>query len=159
MRNYFLLLCFLFCFSNVGTSQLQKVTFEKEDFVAPTVENLTWLMSNIDTTSWNNALFPLGFKSLPFEQMVNSLEYKKVAGKMSQYIGLDAQYGVVSMMWKDESGKHYVSKKLRKSLKGKEHEARGFYRVRANDKVWVIGIESNKSKAITEMITIEVEKN
>jgi hypothetical protein len=141
-----------------GFSQVTSVNLNKQKFFLPTIEGMAYLFENVDSNIWNTTLLPLGIISLPLWAKVNALEYKKTAGGFSEYIGMDDRYWVLSVIWKDDSGKNYLSTNLKKQLKGKETGVSGTYRIKYKDKDLIISIESNKDKAIYEMITMEIER-
>ena len=150
--------CLVFLCAGTGFSQVTSFSVNKQSFVSPTVESMAYLMQHIDSLKWNEVLLPLGFKSLPTSMKVNILEYDKKVNGMSQYIGYDDGYGVLTIIWKDESGKTLISGNLKKALKGKDYNTPGFYKTDYKGTGLVIGIESSKAKVINEMITVEFER-
>jgi hypothetical protein len=141
-----------------GFSQVSTITINKQKFFQPTIEGMAYLFENVDSNIWNATLIPLGITSLPLSKKVNALEYKKTAGGYSEYIGMDDRYWVLSIIWKDDLGKNFLSTSLKKQLKGKETNVGGTYRFKYKENDLIITIESNKDKAIYEMITMEIER-
>ena len=139
-------------------SQVESMSVGKEKFLNPTINSVSYLMNNIDSVIYNQVLLPLGLISLPSSQKVNALEYKKSKNGITQYIGFDDRFGVLTVTWKDESGKNFMSSVLKKSLKGKEHTVPGCYKTMVNTQNIIICIESKKDKTINEMITVEFER-
>ncbi len=140
-------------------SQVEKMMVDNETFFQPTLGSMGYLMANVDSVVWNESLLPMGFKSLPPAQKVNALEYKKSIADLTQYIGFDERFGVLTVIWKDESGNNLITNDLKKALKGKEHTTIGYYKTQLNGKDVIIGIESEKKgKGVNEMITIEIER-
>ena len=139
-------------------SQIETMKINKETFFSPSIASMNYLMINVDSVKWNESLLPLGFKSLPTPQKINALEYRKSQNGITQYIGFDDQYWVLTVIWKDESGKNMISNDLKKSLKGKDQKSPGIYKIEYGGQNLIIGIESDKDKVINEMITVEIER-
>lgn len=157
MRKSFALIVTLFSFT-CSFSQVSSVTFNKQSFFNPTIESMGYLLTHVDSSSWNKALLPLGIPSLPLEMKVNALEYKKKVSGYTQYVGYDDHYGVLTVIWKDESGKNSFATPLRKKLKKSETKVSGIYKTDYQGLSLIISIEGNKDKEINEMITVEVER-
>lgn len=150
---------FLFLFINLTGalfSQLESIKIEGEPFLNPTLNSLSYLISNIDSVKYNQALLPLGFHWLPATKNTNLQEYKKLKNSNTQYVAFDAKYLLLTITWKDESGKNPISSALKKSLKGKEHTTPGCYKTLIQERNVIICIETKKEKAINEMITVEI---
>lgn len=158
MKRIFYISILLVLITGAGYTQLSSFNINKQTFVKPTVESFGYLMENVDTSKWNEVLLPLKYQLLPAHARVHSLEYKKATEAQSQYIGFDDRYWVLTIIWKDATGKILVSKDLKKSLKGKEHSTPGFYKVEYKGMNLIIGIETLKEKEISEMITVEIER-
>jgi hypothetical protein len=157
MRKGFALMVTFMCII-CGFSQVSSVTFNKQKFFEPTVESMGYLMTNVDSVIWNSSLLPLGIPSLPAGQKVNALEYKKKVDGFTQYIGYDDRYGVLTVIWKDESGKNSFAKPLQKKLKKNQYNVAGTYKISYKGLSVIISVESNKDKGINEMITMEIER-
>ncbi len=157
MKKGFALIVLFFSIT-CSYAQVSTVTFNKQSFFNPTVESMGYLMSHLDTATWNKTLLTIGFAELPANMKVNVLEYKKKIDGFSEYIGFDDSYGVFTVIWKDESGNNSFATGLRKKLKKNAHTTPGTYRVDYKGVFVIIGIESNKDKGINEMITMEIER-
>lgn len=157
MKKGFALIVLFIC-ATWNYAQVSSVTFNKQTFFNPTVESMGFLMTNVDSVIWNKTLLPMGIPSLPAGMKVNALEYKKKVDGFSQYIGYDDRYGVLTIIWKDESGKNSFAKGLRKKLKKNELKVPGTYRIDYKGLSMIISIEGNKDKGINEMITMEIER-
>lgn len=159
IRKRFAFAVFLFFLSiGISYSQIESVKVNKETFFKPSIASMSYLMFNVDSVKWNESLFPLGFKSIPPLQKVSALEYKKSQNGMTQYIGFDDRFWVLTIIWKDESGKNMISVELKKSLKGKDQKTPGIYKIQYGGQDLVIGIESSRDKVVNEMITVEIER-
>jgi hypothetical protein len=158
MRKLVYISVFMFMIINGMYAQVSKFKIRDEVFVEPTLDAISFLFSNIDSVKWNDALLPLHFKSIPAAKKVTALEYKKESDGVSEYIGFDDRYGVLTFIWRDELGKNMISKNLKKTLKKKEYNSSGTYKIQYNGFNFVISIETTKDKAINEMITVEQER-
>ena len=139
-------------------AQVESFTIGKDVFIKPTIQSIGYFMENVDTNKYNEVLYPLKFKSIPAAQRAHGLEYKKTVEDFSQYIAFDERYWVLTIIWKDMKGKHYISKELSKSLKGKDYNAPGYYKIQYKTMDLVIGVETIKDHGINEMITVEIER-
>src|SRR5688572_29392425 len=148
-----------FCLGSYNIySQVKSFKIKDQGFIEPTMDGINYLFTHVDSVDWNNVMYPLGFKSIPFSQRFTALEYKKEYQGISEYIGFDAKYGVLTFIWKDPSGKNIISKEMKKALKKKEYNSSGTYKIQHNGLDYVISLESNKEKAVYEMITVELER-
>lgn len=154
------LLYILICIfaSNHLYAQVSSFKIKDQPFIEPTMDGISYLFTHIDSVEWNKVMFPLGFKSIPSSQKVTALEYKKDVEGVSEYIGFDDKYWVLTFIWKDASGKNLISKDLKKALKKKEYNSSGTYKINHNGLDFIIAMESNKEKAVYEMITVELER-
>lgn len=139
-------------------AQVESMKINNEVFLKPTVSTLGFLMMNVDSVIWNNNLFPLKIPSLPSGAKVTALEYKKVVKGMSQYINFDDRFWVLTIIWKDESGKNFITKGLKKELRKHEYNTTGYYKIDYKGTSLIISIDSNKEKTVNEMITVEIER-
>lgn len=158
MRAVICILVLWFLFLGAGLAQVSSITINKQTFLNPTIESMGYLMENVDSVKWNEALLPMGIPSLPASMKVNALEYKKSVNGITQYIGFDDRYWVLTIIWKDESGKNILSSGLKKKLKGKNHTVPGTYKIQYKGMDLIISIETNKDKVVNEMITMEIER-
>ncbi len=138
--------------------QVTKFEINEETFVLADIETLSFLSSHADTVEWNKNLSKIGFKYIPPTQQSKLLEYKKEVNGIYEYINFDTKYKVLTLIWKDRSGKNIITKSLKKTLKKKEYNSSGTYKIQHNSIDYMITFESNKEKAIYEMITVEIEK-
>jgi hypothetical protein len=157
MKKSFALIVLLFCLA-FNYAQVSSITFNKQTFFNPTIESMGFLMTNVDSVIWNQTLLPMGIPSMPVNMKVNALEYKKKVTRFTQYIGYDDRYGVLTVIWKDESGKNSFIKGLRKKLKKKEYNTPGTYKIDYKGLSVIISLEGTKDKEINEMITMEIER-
>src|SRR6478735_6873750 len=97
-------------------------------FFQPTVENMSYLMAHVDTNLWNQKLNSVGLR-FSKEKVENQVEYKKQADDIYQYVGYDVVYGVLTVVWKDASGKKSIIGDLKKELKGKETNTPSTYKL------------------------------
>lgn len=155
LRKLFLLLAL-----SIGciNAQVESMKINNEFFLKPSVNTLGFLMTNVDSVVWNDNLLPLKIPSLPSGAKVTALEYKKVFKGMSQYINFDDRFWVLTIIWKDESGKNLITKGLKKELKKHEYNTTGYYKIDYKGTSLIISIDSNKEKSINEMITVEIER-
>jgi hypothetical protein len=151
-------ICAFCMFSHHMYAQVSSFKIKDQSFIEPTMDGISYLFTHVDSVDWNNVMFPLGFKSIPPYKKVNALEYKKEVEGISEYVGFDDQYWVLTFIWKDPSGKNLISKNLRKALKKNEYNSSGTYKIQYNGLDFIISMESNKEKAVYEMITIEQER-
>lgn len=157
MRKLVYILICIFA-SNHLCAQVSSFKIKEESFVEPTMEGISYLFTHVDSVEWNNIMLPLGFKSVLPSKKVTALEYKKEVEGVSEYIGFDDRYWVLTFIWKDASSKNLISKNLKKVLKKKEYNSSGTYKINFNGLDFIIAMESNKEKAVYEMITIELER-
>jgi hypothetical protein len=139
-------------------AQVESFSIDKDVFLKPSIQSIGYLMENVDTNKYKEVLYPLKFESIPANQRAHGLEYKKSVADRSQYIAFDERYGVLTIIWKDITGKHYISKELLKSLKGKDYNAPGYYKIQYKSMDLVIGVETIKDHGLNEMITVEIER-
>jgi len=123
----------------------------------PAIESMSYLMLNVDTSIWNAKLASLGLKEVE-EKHENQIEYTKTQSDVYQYVGFDIQYGVLTIIWKDASGKKSIIGALKKQLKGKETSTPSTYKFNYGGIDYVVGVETKKDKGIYEMITMEFER-
>lgn len=155
LRRVVICVCFII---GIGYSQIETFKSGKETFVKPGLNTLGLLMTNIDTVYWNKALLPIGFRWLPQSERMYLLEYKKKVQGYSQYVGFDHGYGVLTIIWTDDSGKLSICKGLKKALKKKDYQVPGTYKTMVNNLNLIISLETRKEKSIHEMITVEVAR-
>ena len=117
MKRLLYIMIPLFFVSNHLYAQVSSFKINDQAFIEPTMDGITYLFTHVDSVDWNNVMFPLGFKSVPASQKVTALEYKKEVNGVSEYVGFDDRYWVLTFIWKDGSGKNLVSQKLKKTLK------------------------------------------
>ncbi len=151
---------FFLCLTGLGFvhSQVETMKINKETFLKPSLNSLGYLMLNVDTVIWQQTMASIGIPALPANKKVNVMEYKKTADGLSQYVGFDDRFWVLTIIWKDESGNNYITKELKKSLKKNLYNNTGYYKIQYQGYDLIIEIESNKEKAINEMITVEIER-
>lgn len=140
------------------SAQVESMKINKEVFLKPSVNSLGFLMTNVDSVIWNDNLLPLKIPTLPTGLKVTALEYKKVVNGMTQYINFDDRFWVLTIIWKDESGKNLITKDLKKELKKHEYNTTGYYKIDYKGTSLIISIDSNKEKVVNEMITVEIER-
>lgn len=139
-------------------SQVTSFKIGDQYFVKADIETLSFLTTHIDSVEWNNKLLPIGFKSVPANKKATALEYTKEANGVYEYINFDDRYMVLTIIWKDASGKNIITKELKKTLKKKEYNSSGTYKINHNGFDFVISLDSNKEKTVYEMITVEQER-
>jgi len=139
-------------------AQVSDVKINNQSFVLANMETLSFLSTHVDTGSWNKNLGTKGFKNIKPTTKNISLSYVKDTMGIYECINYENIYEVLTIIWKDASGKHVITKELKKTLKKNEYNSSGTYKIEYNSVNYIITYESNKDKTVYEMITVEKEK-